>query len=299
MRRRFMLTVALWLGAVGLAQAQPPGVVARPLDMPETGVSFIDSALPMSQIRVRWDEARGMNRPNRDDFFWPERGPGNRPFADLNVNYGELNSYVEWAPTECFSVFFEAPVRFVDPTINAYDAGFGDFNAGGKFAFCQNECSVVSGQFRVYIPMGVGERGLGNDHVTLEPALLWNQTICSWLRAESELRYWLPINGSANRGDILRYGAGLVFGCQDPDGFWITPVAEFVGWMPLSGRETYLTDTGLVVDEKARGHNIINGYFGARFGICDRIDAYAGYGLSLSSDRWYEEVWRLELRLKF
>jgi hypothetical protein len=294
------------LVALGLLSLATPASAQGPLAIPyggdlgETGVSFIDSALPMTQFRIRADTAYNMNRPNRAEYFWPAPGINGRPFPEQSVDYTELSSYIEVACCDRISLFFESPVRWVNPTLNDNTAGFGDLNAGVKLTLFQHECGVISGQFRSYMPTGIGERGLGTDHVSLEPALLFNHRAHEWLTVEGEVRYWLPISGSDFEGDIIRYGLGLVVGKQHQDCCcWFTPVAEFVGWIPLSGKQSYLDGNGLVVTESARGKNVVNGLFGARMGCYDRFDVYGGYGISLSGDRWYEETWRLEMRLKF
>lgn len=265
----------------------------------QTGVSFIDSALPMTQLRFRYDVGQNLRRPNRAEFFWPRNGPANRPFPERSVDYLELNTYVEIACEERLSAFFETPFRWVDPVRNDNTSGVGDLNAGLKLTLFQTECGIVSGQVRCYIPTGDGENGLGTDHVSIEPALLWNQQLCPWLTLEAEARYWVPIRGTDFSGDMLRFGTGLVLGCQT-DCLWITPVAEVVAWVPLGGQESFLNENSNVVGfGSARGQNVVNTFLGARAGLHDRIDFYGGYGFSLTSTSWAEEIWRAELRLKF
>src|SRR5262249_4803992 len=79
---------------------------------------YIDSAIPRSNIRVRYDDAYGNNRPDRAEYFYPQCGCffaanssglplGTRNAAlqrfgparpEKNIDYQELSTYVEYAP---------------------------------------------------------------------------------------------------------------------------------------------------------------------------------------------------------
>ena len=39
-----------------------------------TNVGYIDSAIPRSNIRLRYDDAYGNNRPDRAEYFYPQCG---------------------------------------------------------------------------------------------------------------------------------------------------------------------------------------------------------------------------------
>lgn len=295
-----LLTLAWGVGLADPVRAEGPLFpYFGPSDW-QTSVSFIDSALPRTQFRVRYDDAQNLDRPNRAEFFWPAPGVNGRPRPERNVDYQELQSYLEIACGDRISIFFEAPVRFVNPVVNDSTSGAGDLNAGAKLALWQCAEGVVTAQVRTYIPTGIGERGLGTDHVTIEPALLINRRLHDWVTFEGEVRYGIPLGGSEFfRGDIFRYGAGLVLGQQSHCGPWITPVAEFVGWVPMGGRSLYLSPANNLATDFTRNQPILNGLFGARAGLGQDFDLYGGYGVSLTGNHWYEEIWRLELRVKF
>jgi hypothetical protein len=67
----------------------------------------------------------------------------------------------------------------------------------------------------------------------------------------------------------------------------------------LSGRESFVQPSGLVEVRDAAGQTIVNAKLGVRLGIGERADFYAGWGRPLTGDRWYENVFRLEMRLLF
>jgi len=265
----------------------------------QSSVSFIDSALPMTQYRVKFDSANNLTRPNRAEFFWPATGVNGRPLPERNVDYQELRNYFEIACHDRLSFFVEMPVRFLDPEINDYTIGAGDINAGMKLTVLQTECSVVTGQMRVYANTGIGERGLGTDRLVLEPGILFNQRLHEWITLEGEVKYVMPMQGSALAGDVLRYGLGVTLFKQKNCGLWATPTAEFFGWVPVNGQEQYLTANNTVVTQDVSGKNVISGLWGGRVGFGDYFDVYGGYGVRLDGDAWFDEIWRLEVRFKF
>ncbi len=309
--RRPWLSAAVLVLAVGtpaptLAQTMAPGdASAGPApsggsngdwNVGESSVGYIDNAIPGNQFRLRYDAAYHNNRPTRADFFWP--GVGGPPLPEVRVDYQDITSYLEAALSRRFSVFVEAPVRFLNPERNDNTAGFGDMNAGFKWAFLFDRERVATFQLRTYAPTGDADRGLGNDHVTLEPGLLLHERLADRLALDAELRDWVPIDGSPFAGNILRYGVGLTYGQRRPDCCWVTPVAEVVGWTVLSGQEKAVFPAGVVVEDAA-GDTIVNVKLGARLGFGDRADVYAGYGRPLTGDVWYKDTFRLEFRLLF
>src|SRR5262249_42266415 len=135
-------------------------------------VGYIDSALPRSLFRLRVDGAYDFTRATRAEFFYARPhplGPG-LPRPEPRLDYPDLSSYLEIAARDRFSVFVELPWRFLNPEVNSNVNGFSDMNTGFKYAFlCREDCTATF-QLRTYIPTGDATRGLGNNHVSLEPA---------------------------------------------------------------------------------------------------------------------------------
>ena len=80
----------------------------------------------------------------------------------------------------------------------------------------------------------------------------------------------------------------------------MTPIVEFVGWTVLEGQVTEFDDarqrywvrptpraTRSSTSSRRSDHRLL------------RRRVYAGYGRSLTGDRWYEEIVRLEFRRPF
>jgi hypothetical protein len=294
MRLRFRTLTPMWvvpvsglvlLLAVSAAQAQTGA---------EGSAGYVENAIPATQFRLRYDAAYDDNRPDRAEFFWP--GPPGPPLPETRVDWQEIRSYLELALSDRLSVFAEVPVRFVNPDINANAGGFSDVNAGFKLAVVRDADRCLSLQFRTFAPTGDGSRGLGTDHVTLEPALLLYQRLSDRLLFEGEFHDYIPVGGNDFSGNVLRAGGAFSYDVYRTHDCRIAPVAELVSWVVLSGKESVgLTD--LVKD--AAGDTVVNAKFGLRMGVGERNDFYIGYGRALTGTVWYKDILRLEYRLLF
>jgi hypothetical protein len=283
---------------------------------------YIDPAIPFTHFRFRFDAAYDDNRPDRAEFFYAKcgcfrlagldpraQGP---PKVETSVDYQDVSAYLEVALGDRFSAFIEAPYRFLNAEQNTDTNGFSDMNAGFKFAFIASEGNYLTFQFRTYIPTGDSTRGLGTDHVSLEPALLWHQKLSCKLFLDAELRDWIPIDSTDFAGNVTRYGVGLTYSVLDTGRFRVMPVAEFVGWTVLSGKELAVANTlpppgGITAVQNADGDTIVNAKVGVRFGFgsseaqgyLSHSDLYVGYGRALTGDVWYKDILRVEYRLLF
>lgn len=276
--------------------------------------SYIDSALIRSQVRVRFDAAYNDNRPDRAEFFYAKCGcfkaagldpkAAGPPQPETNVDYQDISTYVELALASRFSVFVEGPVRFLNPEVNDNTAGFSDMNVGVKAALISSQDQVLTFQFRTYIPTGDSDRGLGTDHVSLEPSLLLWQQLSDKAYMEAELRDWIPIGGSNFAGNVLRYGVGFAYyilgepqlpGQNVQQKLAVAPMVEFVGWTVLSGKE-FAPDIGV---KDAAGDTILNAKFGLRVNYGDSQSIAVSYGRALTGAVWYKDIIRVEYRLAF
>jgi hypothetical protein len=294
---------------------------------------YIDSAVPRSNIRLRYDDAYDMNRPDRAEYFYPQCGcyffaGGKQPFSNVAQrdavlrafgptnangrvnNYQEYSTYVEFAPLANMSAFVEVPVRYIDPQANHKATGFGDMNLGFKYAFIAQPDAFYTFQFKTYVPTGAGSLGLGTNHPSLEPGILAFQRLSERFYFLGEFRDWIPINGSTSialpgkpfAGNILNYGLGVFYNLVLTDNFRVAPISEFVGWTVLGGYQT--TAKGI---QSAASDTIVNMKIGVRFGLGDynrpgggsqlndRASLYVGYAHCLTQDFWYKDMLRVEL----
>jgi hypothetical protein len=288
--------------ALGQGGGQPAQQQSGDVPESESGVSFIDSALPWSQVRLLIDGNYDFRRPGRAAYLFPKSGqPGDPGWwqPERRVDWQEITSIIEYAIIpSTLSVFANLATRFVNPDINANDWGFDDVDIGVKWAFFSVPGLTTTFQLRGTIPMHSGP-GLGSMHYSVEPGLLVNLRPIDWLALEGELRFWQPIGGTDFAGEMVRYGLGLTIGSRSYSDFWITPVLEAVGWSVLGGKELIYFSPDSAAVRSADGDTIVNAMGGVRFGFGDCGDIYLGYGHSLTGDAWQHWLWRVEFRVRF
>jgi hypothetical protein len=293
----WVLATAAWMagGMQAFAQYTPGSAPSAPardaLNDSDTFVSFIDNALPRTQVRTYFDDFTRIRRPTRDAYLFP-----NFPLPETSVDYSQLTTYGEIAILPSLSAFLATPLLFLDPDVNRNVWGLGDMNFGVKWGCLNLEDLLLTLQFRAYVPTAENSL-LGTHQVSLEPALLLNYHLTDYLTVEGEGRYWFPIGANQYNGNFIRYGVGIAYGQRDPNSVWIAPVIEGVGWTILNGHEQVPGIVPTVIS--SRGENIFNIYGGLRFGLGNSISVYAGYGRAITGEYWSKDVWRLELRFFF
>jgi hypothetical protein len=280
-------------------------------------VGYIDNAIIGSQIRVRFDAGFDDNRPDRAEFFYaqcgcdgpPARGP--HPGLVLHLNFQQLYMRAEYAPVKRFSVFAEVPVRWVQPqqfvpaTIAGTggfgnQAGLSDVQAGFKFAALASREHYLTFQFLAAFPSGDSSKGLGTNHYSVEPSLLFFQKVTDRMSFEAQVGGWHAFEGASPgfQGDVITYGLGPSYELYRGERVRFAPVVELVGWRLLGGKENdgdFFPNPVVSVD----GTNIVNLKVGARTAIGDHNSFYLGYGQALSHELWYKHIVRLEYRYTF
>jgi len=284
----------------GLALGGEGGALAS------SNVGYIDNAIPRTQYRFRYDSAYRNNRPDRAEFFYAKCGcfktvgldpqADGPPLPETNVDYQDLTNYIEYAFSNRFSAFVDLPVRILNPTVNANAYGFADMIAGFKTAIVAEQDRYVTFQLKGYFPSGDSDRGLGTNHYSVEPGLLFYQGLSERMTFEGEVRYWVPIGGTNFAGQVVRYGAGLSYQVVKTCDWNLSPVIETVGWSVLNGKQ-FDGLTGAV--SEAGGNFILNAKAGLRFNYGEHISVYGGYGRALTGAVWYKDLARVELRLSF
>jgi hypothetical protein len=304
------------------------------LDHPIEGsmVGYIDDAIIGSQVRIRFDDAFDDNFPDRSEFFYAKcrcyRGlppgpvdpnaPGPGPGIPSALNFQQLYFNVEYAPVQRFSFFTEVPLRWIQPqgflTTPFNFAPFGnqgglsDVQAGFKFAMLASSSHYLTFQFRTYFPSGDASKGLGTNHFSIEPSVLYYQRVTDRMSIEAQLGDWHPIGGSAGipitgsegfAGDVFTYGIGPSYQLYRGERVRFTPVIELFGWRVLSGFETQPGGPVLGAGIETSGTNIVNLKAGVRTSIGSRNSFYVGFGQALTHDIWYKHIIRLEYRYSF
>ncbi len=276
--------------------------VRKPVTLRDSGVSLIDPSMVQTNIRLRYDQAYQVTRPDQGEFFWPRSPLGRGPtLLETSVDYQDLSIYAEYAWSGSrWSIAGELPVRFVNPEVNPNRAGLADGNLALKWALLQSPDSVVTLQFRTYFPSGSGTQGLGTRHVSIEPAVLGYYRLGKSLAWEGELRDTVPLGGTPGfQANVVRYGTGMTYTMADTGAFSARSVVEFVGWTLTGGDVTINDGGGLFHTQSAAGETIFNVAVGGRFNLGERTSAYTGYVHSVASAAWYRDLFRVELRYAF
>ena len=301
---------AAGLGASGAPNL--PDLFAGADAGPSAGLgAYIDNAVPVTQLRLRFDSAWGSNRPDRAGYFYAKcgcfqtrdaKGP---PLPETNVDYQQLSPYLEIAVSPRLSFFSNVPVRFINPSQNVNASGISDLSFGGKYAFVYGPTRVLSAQVQVTVPTGDTFTGLGNGETWIEPGVLYQEQLTDRWQLFGQVKDIIPLTQSSDFvGNILNYGIGSSYvvarGCWG----YVAPVGEVVGWTVLSGKELN-PQVGAV---SAEGDTIVNAKFGVRIGFGapqlgrpypTRSDLYIGYGRALTGEVWYKDMLRLEYRMNF
>ena len=311
-----------------LWQVAPPPPPPRPRTSPRrrgSMVGYIEDPVVSSKIRVRFDAGFHSDTPDRAEFFYgkcgcyrdapvgdPARdvdaaGPGPGQVTDLN--FQQLYVQGEYAAAERLSVFAELPIRWLQPQSFAGAASFGDqsgigdLRAGVKLALADRPDQMLTAQVKGFFPTGDSRSGLGTDHWSVEPGILYYRQLSDRVAVEAQVSLWIPFGGSNGvptavddkfAGEVLSYGIGPSFELYRSGDVRFAPVVELVGWHVLSGFQTSLT-----LPADATGTDIVNLKFGARVSWGRGGSIYVGYGHAITEADWYDDIVRFEYRFSF
>jgi hypothetical protein len=287
-------------------------------------VGYVGDSSIGSAFRVRFDAGYGITAVDRAEFFYAKCGcyrdlPSDHPFFDpeapgpgpgivTDLNFQQLYLLGEYAFGNQLSVFGELPVRWIQP--QDFVPGFGSFGnqsglsdlrLGVKAAAVALPDQTVTFLLQLNAPTGDSRQGLGTDHWSVEPALLYYGALTDRLAFEGQFGGILPTRGSAGLptaaderfdGNVLYYGGGLSYQVYDEGDVAIAPVVELVGWRVLGGFQTLdFADVS--------GMNIVNVKLGLRASARGGSSVYVGWGRALTDAVWYENILRAEYRLAF
>jgi hypothetical protein len=280
---------------------------------------YVEDAAVGTLVRVRFDAGFDMTAPDRAEFFYGKCGcyraagldpnaPGPGSVIVTRLRFQELHVNVEYALARRFSLFVDASGRSIQPQaatgpLFASQTGPGDLQAGFKFAPVASPDGYLTFQLRGYFPTGDAALGLGTNHYSIEPALLFTRKIAPAVALSGQFSVWHPIEGSSAlplssgnsfAGDVLTYGAGVSRRFLASENLRVAPVVEIVGWNIRSGYVTLANGPA-----SAAGENIVNAKLGARFFVGAKNSIYAGFGRQLSHIGWYRDFLRVEYARTF
>ena len=331
---KYALGVSSGVPGAEKKKAPPPAAERQESQRPRTEgsmVGYIDDAIVGSQVRIRFDAGFNDDTPDLAEFFYGKCGcyrglanvapaaydpnapgppPGNAIVIPRTLNFQQVFITTEYAFSRRISVFADLPFRWLQaqglavgtPGSFPNQGGFSDARVGVKVAVLASANHYLTAQFRTYAPSGDASKGLGTNHWSIEPAVLYYQKLSGRAALESQFSFWHPTSGSAGVptsssrpfwGNILIYGFGPSYVVYRNDRFRVAPVVEIVGWHILGGMVTG------AANPDATGINIVNGKIGIRTGFGRRSSIYAGFGHKLTKEDWYQDIFRVEYRYSF
>ena len=289
---------------------------------------YLDPAAPVTMFRLRYDDAINNQFPDRGEYFYAKcgcfrspalAGPAFDPNAkgpqgvNLAVSYQEVRPYVEYAFNPKMSVFTELPFRFDSfsslptpantQTNLGSTGGLSDMNVGFKYAFIAEQNRYVTFQLRTYIPTGDSYQGLGTGHVSIEPSLLYYRRLSQKWLLQGQLTEFTPITTDGFASEVVQYGAGLGYVLAQGQNYTVIPMLESVGWTFIGGQK-FNPVSGI---QSASGDTIVNIKPGVRIGIgrnpgpamMQQQSIYAGFGIPVTGDQFYSNLFRVEYRILF
>jgi hypothetical protein len=270
---------------------------------------------------VRFDAAFGDSQIDMAEYLFAQSGSnggtaaGPKPGLASNLNFQQLYMHGEYAPKKFLSFLVDVPVRWMQPlsfdpaTLSSGEVGFGDHgglsdvSAGFKLAALASERQYLTFQFVGTFPSGDPGKGLGTDHYTIAPTLLYYRKVTDRFTLESQFGDSHPIGGDTPgfAGDVVEYGAGPSYVAYKSDKVQFTPVIELVIWKIFGGMwNDPTTPANMSTISSADANNIMNLKFGARTTIGKNTSFYVGYGHALTSANfWYQQILRVEYRRSF
>jgi hypothetical protein len=274
---------------------------------------FADYARPRTVTRFRYDNLINITRPDRNQFFVQQvHGGKNFKFggvtyrSDPAANLQQIYLYQE-AAGDFGSLWVEMPYRQFDPLFSPLTAGFSDLNFGLKSLLLDREVLQISFQFRTFVPTGDGGKGLGTQHVSLDPSFLASLKLTPSTYFQAQIGQWIPLSGTPNlAGGVLYWFLSLnqvLFNVM-PNSPLIATL-EMDGWSFENGGYTQ----PIAVNAVGKSTKTIQGagggvsYFnigpGLRWSICNRFDIGSAITFATTANHWGDPWYRFEMRWLF
>ena len=271
---------------------------------------FIDAARPATQMRLRGDMNRGMDFPDRAEYFWARsdgkgKGPGLPTAGNHRIDNYEFTMYTEAAAGKA-GIAFEMPYRHWEAVNGGFGsqaltgaAGIADFRIYTKAMLLDCELMQMTFQMKIFTPNGVAGRGLGTGHTSLEPSLLWSLKLARETYLQAQLSQFIPLGGDpVYDGSIMHYHFALNHViCRLPHELQLIATGEFNGWSFQSGSYTDVNDVPII--QPANHFTYTAAGAGLRLVMCDKIDVGFGTLVGLNTPNWFDNLYRVEFRWRF
>jgi hypothetical protein len=293
-------------------KARPDDEALMP-NLSRSPTGYVEDAAVGTMVRARFDAGFDMTAPDRVEFFYGKCGcyrPGPDPNAPgpgtsivTRLRFQEAHVNIEYGFSRRFSMFVDGSGRSIQPqsatgALFGSQTGPGDLQAGFKFAPLATREGYLTFQLRAYFPTGNSLLGLGTNHYSVEPSVLFTRKMTREVALSGQFSVWHPVGGSnavpvsagqSFAGNVLTYGAGVSRRFLLAENLRVAPVVELVGWSIRSGYVTLISGPA-----SASGDNIVNVKLGARIFVERHNSIYVGFGRQLSHVGWYRDFLRVE-----
>ncbi len=266
---------------------------------------FVDSARPITQMRLRTDFGWNLQFPDRSEYYWARIGqkgpsaPNNQKIGETALDAQDLRYYTEGA-IERFSFFIDMGFRHTQPEVFGGASGFSDMVIGTKSVLVDSEMILCTFQFKTFLPTGNAIKGLGTGHTSLEPSMLFALKLTPDLYLQGQLSYFFPLGGTDGlQGSVFHYHFALnqnLWKCGE--GVKVIGTLGFNGYKFLNGAYTSPANSAITFPSNTVG-DIFEVGPGARLVLCDKIDFGVGSSFSLTGDHLYRDIVRAEFRWRF
>lgn len=278
----------------------------------------IDVAYPQNVTSFRFENAFGMEYPDRSEYFWKQVDNNDGPKLSRNeVDFQEVRVYSEHASGDS-SAFIELPIRFVQTPGERSNAGLANLQIGVKSLLSKGDdlfliptpgnptdhwrvCGILTNYIR-FSP-SLAKRGLSTGHFSLEPGLLATYSMSKYTIFSNELKYWIPLGGTRGfAGNVLRWGMGashvIFFSSPEIDSrlhFAIIPTIELIGWDFRDGQETRIVGGNLKPKQVDR-ISVINVQPGIRVPLGKHFEIGISSSRKLTGSGVYDDLYRIDFR---
>jgi hypothetical protein len=256
----------------------------------------LDTAISSSYVGTRIRADRGLSAPDRLEYLWSRAG-GRGPDPESRVDLIDTMYRTELGNANA-ALISEIGMRALNPEVNPNTVGFADMLLGGKALVYDGKCTKVATLFLTHLNTGPTNRGLGTGHVSLEPGLLVRHQWSEATFLHGELKYRLPIAGTAGfAGDVLSTGWGVSTVWRDSDSYALIPTLEMRTHSFLFGGMTRSDGTVQRVD----GVTAIELYPGMRCTFnrssVGTWELGFGGGSTFADSDWFDSRMILDVRL--
>lgn len=274
-------------------------------DLQQSTAFWIDSARPQTRTRFGWDYGNSMMLADRAEYFWARVGgfgpphpvaPGVAPLIVPQFDYHELSMYTEVGKGG-FSFFTTLPYRSLYLDEFGHQAGFADMRIGTKSLVHDSRLLQIAFQMTTHIPSGVARKGLGTQHVSLEPALLFGLRLSRYNFLQAQVAQWIPIAGDHDyAGALARWGVSWNHLAWSYDaGTQMTTSLEAFGWSFQDGAYT----DPILGQQRANDETYVYIGPGCRLLFCNKWEFGVGGAFALTERHFAQSLIRSELTMRF